>query len=86
MEVIFVIFHDFGIQIKHILPDWCPFCREIISALMIQEASINGEAIVCHSCMNAFEPIVREVAGDSRNQVTIIHKDGWNIFSISWLQ
>ena len=68
----------------HILPDWCPFCRELISASTIQEASTNREAITCHSCMNTFEPIVREVAGDPRNQVIIIiHEDGWNSFSTS---
>ena len=67
----------------YILPDWCLFCREIIPASMIQEASTNGEAITCYSCTNMFEPIVREVAGDPHNQVIIIHEDGWNSFSTS---
>ena len=66
---------------KFIFPDWCPFCRDIIPASIIEEASGNGEAITCSSCLNTFAAVVREATGDPRNQVIIIHEDGWNSFS-----
>ena len=69
---------------KHyILPDWCPFCRTVISSSKIQTAFEHKEPITCPECAESFPAVPRRITGDPRNQVVLIHEDGWNCFSIS---
>ena len=49
----------------------------------IQIAIERKEPITCPECVQSFPAVPRRVTGDPRNQVVLIHEDGWNCFSTS---
>ena len=55
----------------------------VILSSMIQEAFERKEPITCPECVESFPAIPRRVAGDPRNQLVLIHEDGWNCFLTS---
>ena len=59
------------------------FCHAVVSASSIQEVSACERPVTCQNCSNSFHIVPREVVGDPRNQVVLIHEDGWNCFSTS---
>ena len=66
----------------YVLPDWCPLCHAVISSAVITDAFEHKQPITCPECVQNFTAIPRRVAGDPRNQVVLIHEDGWNCFSV----
>ena len=67
---------------QYLLPEKCPRCLKIIPTKYLQSNGGNTN-LQCMHCSGSFTYFQSFVHGDPRNQVVIIHEDGWSPHSTS---
>ena len=72
---------------ENLLPTRCPQCANIVSVEELEKARVtvdcNRVNVSCPHCPCTFVSSLQYTHGDPRNQVILVHEDGWSPHSTS---